>query len=213
MTPIQLKITREPDVEILGCPRCDTALLSADLPHGGPGTLHCPLCGFTQPVEVVEVGGADAFLFNPAAQAQDAAESPIHLAESIGIDEDLVLIDCPTLLDDPAFFALQDGVAPVITYGWVGGAGLMGSEEYRLFLVVRVSGQPEEDLFRVEFPALVREDLSAITPDRTVVLVSQRKGVFCPEAGEVYLDAVREAGGRPGDAVSLGLWVQLEENQ
>ena len=212
MTVVHLKITREPEVGILCCAQCDTAMLpAADLPQGGPAALRCPLCGQQRPVEVVEVGGDQAFHFNPAEQQEDALASPLHLVESIGIDEDLVLVDVPTLLEEPAFVSLQDGVAPVVTYGWVGGTGLLGSEAYRLFLVVRVDAPAEEDLFRIEFPALARADLSAISVEKTVVLVSQKRGVFCPEAGEVYLEALKESGAKPGDAATLNLWVDLEE--
>jgi hypothetical protein len=207
---IQLKVTAQPDVAILNCPRCDTALLPAgEWPIGGPTEARCPLCGWQEPVEVVEVG--DAFPYNPGQQREDAALSPVYAAAAITIDEDLVLVDIPGLLADPAFYALQDGVAPVRSFGWVGGSGLLGEERYRLFLVVRVTGLQEDDLFRVEFPPGLIAKLAVVKDDQTMVLVSERKGVFFPEAGEVYLQAVREAGGEPGETVVINTWVTLED--
>ncbi len=212
MDPLQIKVTHSPDVEILGCPRCDTALLpEGSLPPGATAKLHCPLCGFEQLATVVEVGAP--FAFNPDLQREDAAESPVHLVESVTYDEDLVLVDVPTLLEDPAFYALQDGVAPVDTFGWVGGTGILGAAGHRLLLVVRVTDLPEQDLFRVEFPAEVLPQLADLTEDRTIVLVSQRKGVFFPESGEVYLEAVKQAGAQPGQPASINTWVQLDNEQ
>jgi hypothetical protein len=209
MDPLQIRKTYQPVVEILGCPRCDTALLPVDdLTAGQPAKLTCPLCGFEQLADVIEVG--NGYAFNPELQQQDAADSPIHLVESVTYDEDLALVDCPTLLDDPVFWALQDGVAPVASFGWVGDTGILGEDGYRLLLVVRCADLPEEDLFRVEFPEAVLADLAGLNEDRTIVLVSQRKGVFFPEAAEVYLEALREAGARPGERATVNTWVQLD---
>lgn len=210
---MQVKLTAQPDVAILGCPRCDTALQPLGAwPRGGPAESVCPLCGFVQSLDLVEVG--DAVPFNPEQQREDAAASPIYAVAAVTYDEDLALVDVPELLEDPVFFALQDGVAPVASFGWVGGPEILGQEAYRLFLVVRVTGLPEgeADLFRLEFPADVRAQLTELTEDRTVVLVSQRKGVFFAEAGDVYVQAVHEAGGQPGDPVTINTWVALEDD-
>lgn len=214
MDPIQVKVTAQPDVPILGCARCDTALLPlGEWPKGGPAVARCPLCSWEQPVELVEVGGESAVPYNRTEQEQDAEASPIYTVDSISYEEDLALIDIPELFEDPAFYGLQDGVSPVTVFGWVGGEGLLGAQEHRLFLVVRVAGQAGEDLFRVEFPADLLPELSRLNEDSTVVLVSQRKGVFFPEAGELYLEAVREAGGRPGEKCPLNTWVELEAEE
>lgn len=219
---MQMKLTAQPDVAILGCPRCDTALQPLGAwPRGGPAEAVCPLCGLRQPLTLVEVG--DAVPFNPEQQKEDAAASPIYAVAGVTYDEDLALIDAPELLADPVFFALQDGVAPVASFGWVGGPGILAdlgtpapgdAAGYRLFLVVRVTGLPEgeDDLFRLEFPDHVRPQLAGLNDDCTVVLVSQRKGVFFAEAGDVYLQAVREAGGQPGEPVSINTWVALEDD-
>lgn len=210
MESIRVRLTADPDAAVLGCPRCDTALLpEGDWPRGGPAKAFCPLCGWEQLVSVVEVG--EGFPYNPDLQQEDVAESPIYTVDAIRYDEDLCLIESNELLEDPVFFALQDGVAPVRTFGWVAGEGLLGEEGYRLFLVVRVTDLPEQDLFRLEFPAERLADLARLTDDATVVLVSQRKGVLFGEAGEIYLEAVREAGAQPGDRVPLNSWVTLED--
>lgn len=213
MAPLLVKVTAHPDVPILGCPRCDTALLPyGEWPKGGPAVVRCPLCTWEQEVDIVEVGGGDeAFPFNPAQQLQDVEASPIYAATDIIRDEELIIVDVPGLLDDPAFLALQQGVAPVSEFGWSGGSGLLDAEGYRLFLVVRVSDMPENDLFRVEFPAGVLSALGQLSEANTVVLVSESKGVLFPEAGEVYLTAVKAAGGIPGSPVVLNEWVRLEE--
>jgi hypothetical protein len=213
MAPLLVKVTAHPDVPILGCPRCDTALLPyGEWPKGGPATVRCPLCSWEQAVDIVEVGGGDeAFPFNPAQQLLDVEASPIYAATDITRDEDLILVDVPGLLEDPAFLALQQGVAPVSSFGWSGGPGLLDGDSYRLFLIVRVSDMPENDLFRVEFPAEVLFALGQITEENTVVLVSERQGVLFAEAGEVYLTAVKAAGGIPGSPVVLNEWVQLAE--
>lgn len=209
METIRLRLTTDPDAPVLGCPRCDTALLpDGNWPRGGPAQARCPLCGWEQPVAVVEVG--EAFPYNPDQQREDVAVSPVYTVEAIHYDEDLCLIEVADLMEDPAFFALQDGVAPVRSFGWVAGEGLLGGEGYRLFLVVRVSDLPEQDLFRIEFPAERLADLAHLSDETTMVLVSQRKGVFFAEAGEIYLEAVREAGAQPGDPVALNAWVALE---
>lgn len=210
MESIRIRLTADPNAPVLGCPRCDTALLpEGEWPRGGPAKAHCPLCGWEQILAVVEVG--EGFPYNPEQQQEDAAASPIYPVEAISYDEDLCLIEVADLLEDPAFFALQDGVAPVRTFGWVAGEGLLGGDGYRLFLVVRVADLPEQDLFRVEFPAERLAELARLTDDATVVLVSQRKGVLFAEAGEIYLEAVREAGARPGERVALNSWVTLED--
>jgi hypothetical protein len=212
MAPLLVKVTAHPDVPILGCPRCDTALLPfGEWPKGGPAAVRCPLCSWEQEVDIVEVGGGEeAFPFNPAQQRLDLEASPIYAATDIARDEDLILVDVPGLLEDPAFMALQQGVAPVSAFGWAGGSGLLDSDGYRLFLVVRVTDMPENDLFRVEFPPELLPALGEVTEENTVVLVSERKGVLFPEAGEVYLTAVRAAGGTPGAPVVLNEWVKLE---
>jgi hypothetical protein len=208
--PIRVRLTAEQEGQVLSCPRCDTALLpEGDWPRSGAGTALCPLCRWEQPVSIIEIG--DGFPYNHQTQQEDLAASPIYRVASIQYDEDLCLVHVDDLLEDPAFFALQDGLAPVRTFGWVGGTGLLGEAPYRLFLVVRVSGLPEQDLFRIEFPAERLADLAHLSDDTTVVLVSQRKGVLFAEAGEIYLEAVREAGGQPGDRVPLNSWVTLEE--
>ncbi|MDF2628608.1 MAG: hypothetical protein K0R39_2439 [Symbiobacteriaceae bacterium] len=217
---MQIKLTAQSDVEILGCPRCDTALQPQSAwPRGGPAEAVCPLCGFVQSLDIVEVG--DAVPFNPEQQREDAAASPIYSVAGVTYDEDLALVDVPDLLDDPVYFALQDGVAPVASFGWVGGPGIRAGapetpapSDYRLFLVVRVTGLPEgeDDLFRLEFPDDARAQLAGLNDDRTVVLVSQRKGVFFAEAGDVYLQAVRDAGSEPGEPVAINTWVALEDN-
>jgi hypothetical protein len=214
MTPLELKLTARPDVAVLGCPRCDTAMLPrGEWPKGGPAAVRCPLCGLEQPVDIVEVGSDDAFAYNVEQHRQDADETPIYSIATLSYDEDMLIIDIPELLDDPAFFALQDGVAPVASFGWVGGTGLLGANGYRLFLVVRVTDLSDENLFRLEFPLERIPELGRLTEDHTVVLVSQRKGVFFPEAGDVYLQAVREAGGQPGEPVTINSWVQLEDTE
>lgn len=211
MDPILVKVTTQRDVPILDCVRCDTALLpTGEWPKGAPAVARCPLCGWEQPVYVVDIGGEDAVLYNLAEQQQDAEETPVYAASDVAYEEDLALVTVPDLLEDSAFYALQDGVAPVAEFGWVGGEGIFGANGYRLFLVVRVAGQPGDDLFRVEFPVDMLPQLGRLTEDTTVVLVSQRKGVFFPEAGEVYLEAVAKAGGKPGALVPLNTWVQLE---
>ncbi|HYF77260.1 MAG TPA: hypothetical protein VD973_09020 [Symbiobacteriaceae bacterium] len=210
---MRIKLTAQPDVEILGCPRCDTALLPLGAwPRGGPAEAVCPLCGFTQPLTLVEVGDADPF--NPEQQREDAATTPVYAVAGVTYDEDLALFDVPDLLDDPVFFALQDGVAPVASFGWVGGPEILGEPTYRLFLVVRVTGLPEgeDDLFRLEFPVEVRPQLAGLSEDTTVVLVSQRKGVFFAEAGEVYLQAMQDAGAQPGEPAAVNTWVALEDD-
>lgn len=210
---MEVKLSARPDVEILGCPRCDTALLpSGSWPTGGPAQAVCPLCGYVQAVTLVEVG--EGFPFNPEQQREDAAATPVYRVAAVTYDEDMTLIDVPDLLDDPAFHACQDGVAPIAFFGWVGGTGILGAEAYRLFLVARVTGLPEgaDDLFRIEFPADVLPQLAGLNEDRTVVLVSQMKGVFFAEAGDVYLQAVRQAGAEPGDAVAVSTWVELEDD-
>lgn len=210
MESLRLRLTADPNAPVLGCPRCDTALQpEGDWPRGGPAKAFCPLCGWEQLVSVVEVG--EGLPYNPDQQREDAAASPVYTVASIRYDEDLCLIEVDDLLEDPAFFALQDGVAPVRTFGWVAGEGLLGEERYRLFLVVRVSDMPDQDLFRVEFPAERREELAHLTEDATVVLFAQRKGVLFAEAGEIYLEAVREAGAQPGAQVPLNTWVTLED--
>lgn len=210
---MQIRLTSQTDVEIIGCPRCDTALQPQGAwPAGGPAEAVCPLCGWVQPLTIVEVG--EGLPFNPRQQQEDAAESPVYQVGAVTYDEDLAIIDVPGLLEDPVFFALQDGVAPVASFGWVGGTGILGAEGYRLFLVVRVTGLPEgeADLFRVEFPPDVLPQLAQIDENRTTILVSERKGVFFAEAGDVYLEAVRAAGGAPGDAVAVNTFVALEDN-
>lgn len=211
MEAMQIRLTAEQHGTVLGCPRCDTALLPrGDWPRGGPATLRCPLCGHEQAVSIVEVGG-DLFPYNLEQQQEDAAASPVYPVGAVRYEEDLCLVEVPDLLDDPAFFALQDGVAPVRNFGWVGGTGLLGTEGYRLFLVVRVSEQPEQDLFRLEFPAELRAELARLDEEQTMVLVSGRKGVLFAEGGEIYLEAVREAGAKPGDPVALNAWVALQD--
>lgn len=208
---IQVRLTPGQDGPVLGCPRCDTALLpEGDWPRGGSALARCPLCAWEQPVSIVEVGG-DAFPYNPEQQREDAAISPVYPVGAIRYDEDLCLVEIPDLLEDPAFFALQDGVAPVRTLGWVGGEGLLSGAGYRLILVVRVLDQPEQDLFRVEFPPDRLAELARLDEEQTMVLVSQRKGVLFAEGGEVYLEAVREAGAKPGDQVALNTWVTLQD--
>lgn len=212
MAPVMVTLSNQIDVPILGCPRCDTAMLPAgDWPGQGAATARCPLCGFEQPVQVADPGNDIAFPYNAEQQRQDAAATPLYQVESVSFEEDLVLVDIPELMEDGAFFALQDGVAPVAEFGWAGGAGFMGDPHYRLILVVRVSDLPEENLFRVEFPAKTLPRLAELNEDHTFVLVSQRKGVFFPEAGEVYVQAMREAGARPGDQAPINTWVRLED--
>lgn len=207
---MNIKVTAAPDVSILGCVRCDTAVLpEGEWPRGGTAAVRCPLCGWRNEVTVVEVGAGDAFHFNPVEQRADAANTPLYRVESVDIEEDLVLIAAGDLLEDPAFFALQGGVAPISSFGWVGGEGLLGSEGYRLVLVVRVA-DVEEDLFRLEFPTELIPRLAQVTDDRTVVLVSGQKGVLFAEAGEVYLQAMAEAGRQPGDQATLNEWVSLQ---
>lgn len=204
-----LKITDSPEVEILGCVRCDTAVLpKGEWAKGGPAALRCPLCGMEAEVSVVEVG--DGFPFNPAEQREDAAQTPVYRVTSVTVDEDMVLVTVDGLLTDPAFYALQKGAAPVASFGWVGGEGLLGEPGYRLFLVVRVADVDEFDLFRVEFPANLIPELRQVTDDRTIVLVSEQKGVLFPEAGDIYLQAVAEAGGKPGDSVTFSEWAELQ---
>lgn len=210
MDSLAIRLTNDLNGPVLGCPQCDTALLpEGEWPRSGAAKAYCPLCGWEQPVSLIEVG--DGFRFNPALQREDAAASPVYAVESITYDEDLCLVNIPDLLDDPAFFGLQDGVAPVRSFGWVGGEGLLGEPGYRLFLVVRVSGQEEADLFRIEFPVEVLGDLARLTDEETLVLVSQRKGVLFAEGGEIYLEAIREAGAQPGDPVALNDWAALED--
>jgi hypothetical protein len=214
MEPIHIQLTAAADTAILDCLRCDTALLPAgEWPSAAPTKLQCPLCSWEQPVEIVELGGEAVFPFNIAEQQRDAEATPVYQVASLTVDEDLVLVDVPDLLADEIFFALQNGVAPVASFGWVGGTGLLGDEGYRLLLVVRVHDHPEEDLFRVEVPAALLGELSAITMDRTLVLVSQGKGVFFPESGEVYLQAIIDAGGNPGEPLSINTWVQLQDSE
>ncbi len=210
MEPVRIRATTQADGDVLGCPRCAIALLpEGELPRAGHAKLICPLCGLEQIAVLVEVG--EAFPYNLQQQVEDVAASPIYQVEAITYDEDLCLVDAPALLEDPAFFALQDGVAPVQSFGWVGGRDLLESPEYRLFLVVRVYGQPEADLFRLEFPSHLLPALARLGDDQTMVLVSQRKGVLFGEAGEIYLEAVREAGGAPGGPIPLNSWAALEE--
>lgn len=208
-----VKLTAEPEVEILGCPRCDTALQPLGAwPAGGPAEAICPLCSWVQPMTVVEVG--EAFAFNPQQQREDVAASPVFLVAAVTCEEGLTLVDAPDLLEDPAFYALQDGVAPVAAFGWVGGSGILGEEGYRLFLIVRVRDLPEgeSDLFRLEFPPPVLPGLAVLNEETSMVLVSLRKGVFLAEAGDAYLQAVQEAGGRPGEAVPVNTWGALADD-
>jgi len=210
MDPLHIRVTTQSTDQVLGCPRCQMALLPReDLPRVGQAMLDCPLCGFEQLVSLVEVG--EGFPFNLAQQREDIALSPLYRVDSIVYDEDLCLVDIPDLLDDPAYYALQDGVAPVESFGWVAGEGLLGQEGYRLLLVVRVKGELDDNTFRLEFPAEVLGDLARLADDETLVLVSQRKGVLFAEAGEIYLESVREAGGSPGEPLALNSWASLEE--
>ncbi|MFZ5817341.1 MAG: hypothetical protein ACOY93_18920 [Bacillota bacterium] len=207
-----MRLTNDPDGPVLGCPRCDTALLPmGEWPRSGAAKAECPLCGWEELLTVLEVG--EAFPFNPEQQREDAASSPVYPVEAITYDEDLCLVHVAGLLEDPAFFALQDGVAPVQYLGWVGGEGLLGDPNYRLLLVVRVQDQPERDLFRIEFPAERLADLAGLNDDQTMVLVSGRKGVLFAEGGEEYLEAVRSAGAGPGGRVRINTWVTLEDGR
>lgn len=209
---MQVKVTGSRNVSILGCPRCDTAMLpEGEWPRGGAALLSCPLCGCQEEVTLVEVGGEELIRFNPAEQREDAANTPLYQVESVVVDDDLVLITVAGLLKDPVFFALQSGVAPVDCFAWVGGERLLGSDRYRLILIVRVVDLEGDDIFRIEFPADQIAGLAHVTEDRTVVLVSGRKGVLFAEAGEVYLQAVADAGRKPGEEVALNEWAQVQE--
>lgn len=210
MDRITIRLTNDSHVEILGCLRCDTALLPVGNWLGGPAApvLQCPLCNWEVAVDLSEA--EDAFGLNPEEQRLDAGATPLYVAESVTVADDMVLIDVPGLLEDHAFHALQNGVAPVSAFGWIGGEGLFGSEGYRLVLVVRVSDLDEQDLFRVVFPAELAGDLALIDEERVVVLVSERKGVLFAEAGEVYLQAVRELGGKAGDRLTMSEWATVQ---
>lgn len=212
MDRITLRLTNKRHVEILGCLQCDTALLPRDgwLNGEGAPALQCPLCGWQVAVNLTEA--PEAFAFHPGEQAADAAATPVYEADAITVaDEDMVLIHVPDLLADHAFHALQNGVAPVAAFGWIGGDALLGEEGYRLVLVVRVSDLEEQNLFRISFRAGLIDELAAITDERMVVLVSHGKGVLFAEAGEVYLQALRERGATSGDRVIMSEWATIQE--
>lgn len=222
---LKVLLTQETDVSILNCPCCDTALLPAagDPPrpvrpaaawaqHPAP-VVWCPLCRYVEAAAPVAPGDPDAFRLNPDEQWADLEATPFYLVEAISVQDEVVLLDAPDLLDDPGFAGLQAGYSPAVAVGWAGseGAGLDPASPpgYRLFLVVQVAGEEATETFRLLITGELVGALAQFNPDRDLALVSQRKGAFLTEAAALYLQALAEQGARPGAPAELAAFATL----